>query len=162
MAFRTLHTFGTVNGNTAAIIKVDDNLVHAGPLTSGLLFEFITDVTLHGNAVISIEILYGSLLITHNRVTYPALIRGTKGYVNMPQPIIQPNLPLLVENIIIYDHYMFNGPNQWIIDTDTDNQVVVLHDFYNAVSTKFIIPDWQYDAYPVKLDSLDDISKLKI
>jgi hypothetical protein len=57
---------------------------------------------------------------------------------------------------------MFNGPNQWIIDTDTDNQVVVLHDFYNAVSTKFIIPDWQYDAYPVKLDSLDDISKLKI
>lgn len=158
MAFRTIHTWGTVIGNTAAIIKVQGNVIHAGPLYSGLLFEFITDVKLHGKVSVSIELLYGAVSITHNRVTYPALIKGIKGFVNMPQPINQPNLPLDVTNSVTYNHYMFNGPIQWIIDPDVENRVMVIDDFHNAVSTGFITPDWQYDSKPFDASRITESS----
>jgi hypothetical protein len=161
MAYRTLHTFGTVSGNTAAIIRVNDQIVHNGPLESGVLFNFTTAVSLHGKVAISIEIIYGALTLTHNRVTYPALIKGEKGFVNMPQPIIQPDLPLRVTDSLTYNHYMFNGPAQWIVDVDTTNRIVVIDDFYHACNTGFIIADFQYDAYDVDIDKISDISKLK-
>jgi hypothetical protein len=156
MAFRTIHTWGTVAGDTAAVVKVGKTIIHAGPLCSGLLFEFITDVTLHGKVSVTIEVLYGTLMITHNRVTYPALIKGIHGFVNMPQPINQPNLPLTVDSVVTYDHYMFNGPAQWIVDTDVANRVVVVDDFFNAVSTDFIIPDWQYNQKPFDVSTITE------
>ena len=161
MAYRTLHTYGVIKEDTAAIIRVDNQLVHNGPLNNGLLFEFITDVTLHGKVIVSIEILYGSVTITHNRATYPALVKGVVGFVNIPQPIVQTNLPLVVSDNATYEHYMFNGPNQWIINSISTERLVVVDNFYSSVMSGFIRPDWQYNHIPVDLENLNDISKLK-
>jgi hypothetical protein len=160
MSLRTIHTFGTTNGNTAATIKVNDQIVHSGPLESGMLFEFVTSVTLHGSVVVSIDMLYGSLTITHNRATYPALINEQVGFVNMPQPIVQPNLPLTVTDSAKYNHYIFNGPNRWLIKVDSPTRFVVIDDFYNAFTTSFIKEDFQYAPHIVDVNKLNDISGL--
>ena len=161
MAYRTLHTYGIVQEDTAAIVRVDNRIVHNGPLLDGLLFEFITDVTLHGKVIVSIEILYGAVTITHNRATYPALVKDVDGFVNIPQPIVQPNLPLLVSKEATYEHYMFNGPNRWIVKSISSERLVVVNNFYSSVMSGFITPDWQYNHIPVDLGNLNDISKLK-
>jgi hypothetical protein len=161
MAYRTLHTFGTVSGTTAATVRVNNQIVHQGSVESGLLFEFITDVTLHGNVLVSIDIDYGELTLTHNRVTYPALIRGKQGHVNMPQPIVQPNWPLVVSKHVTYKHYMINGPTQWLVDSDTDTNLVVVDDFYQACIINLIFGDFQYDAYLVDINKFPDISELE-
>jgi hypothetical protein len=149
VATRTLYVHGSATQDAVADITVDDMLVHQGSITSGVLFNFSTDVTKHGSVKVNIKMLQGSITITHNRVTYPA----TNGYVNMPQPIIQPNLPNTITDETTYDHYMFNGPTQWIID-ETDSTVVV-DDFYSAVVRQFMVPDWQYNNYPVDINNLD-------
>ena len=141
-----------------ADITVDGKLVHSGPISGTRLFEFTTDVSKHGKVTIHIKMQQGSITVTHNRVTYPALVNRTSGFVNMPQPIKQPNLPFTVTNEISYDHYMFNGPKQWIISTNVTDNTVVIENFYNAVSTGFIKPDWQYDYYPVDIENLSYVS----
>ena len=158
MTTRTLYTYGTLTSDAIADITVDGKLVHSGPINGTKLFEFTTDVSKHGKVSIHIKIQRGSITVTHTRVTYPAMINGTVGFVNMPQPIKQPNLPLTVIDEITYDHYMFNGPKQWIISTSVKDNTVVIENFYNAVASGYIKPDWQYDYCPVDIENLSFVS----
>ena len=161
MAIRTLDTYGKINSPTSANITVDDKLVHTGILTNGILFSFKTDVSKHGKVIISIELLYGSITITNIRVTYPS---NNNGLINMPQPIDQPLqpllLPLTIDNDITYNHYMFNGPKQWIIDEGIKENLIIIDNFYDSVKFKKIRPDWQYNNIPVDLNKINDISSL--
>jgi hypothetical protein len=157
LAYRTLHVCGICGNDTEAIVTVDNQIVHQGSMTNGVLFRFKTCVTLHGRVVISITIVKGWLTVTHNRVVYPALINKVRGHVDMPQPIVQPNLPFTVTDQIIYDHYMFNGPFQWLIPSGNGTQVTI-SDFYQSVITGFMSPDWQYDHRRVDLNDLSHIS----
>ena len=164
MAIRTLYTYGEINSSTSANITVDGKLVHTGILNSGILFSFKTDVSKHGKVVVSIKLSYGSITITNVRVTYPAKINNNFGLVNMPQPIDQPLQPLLmpftIDNDITYNHYMFNGPEQWIIDGDLKENIIFIDNFYDSVKFKKIKPDWQYNNIPVELDKINNISSL--
>lgn len=158
MASRTLHTHGTFTSDAIADITVDDKVVHSGPIIGTRLFNFTTDVSKHGKVRVHIKMQQGSITVTHNRVTYPALINGVTGFVDMPQPIKQPNLPFTVTNELTYDHYMFNGPKQWIISTDNSEDIVVIEDFYDAIVSRFIQPNWQYDYHPVNIENLSHVS----
>ena len=158
MTLRTLQTYGTSTTDAIADITVDDILVHSGPLTSSKLFEFTTDVSKHGKVSVCIKMLQGSITVTHNRVTYPALINDVVGHVDMPQPIEQPNLPFTVTSKLTYNHYMFNGPKQWIISTNNTENIVIVENFYSAVMSGFIKPDWQYQYYHVDMENLSHVS----
>ena len=171
MATRTLYMHGTThNSEAAAIIKLDNNLIHSGPILDGILFSFITDVTKHGKVSISIEMLYGKITITDIRVTYPALINQRYGYINMPQPISQPltdndcksiQLPLEISNNQTYNHYMFNGPKQWIVNHNTDTRLVIIDRMSDAIISGTISPNWGYDCISVDTNRLDDLSSLQ-
>jgi hypothetical protein len=158
MTTRTFYAHGTSTNDVIADITVDGKLVHSGPINGSSLFKFTTSVWKHGKVGIQIKMQQGSITVTHNRVTYPALINGKIGFVNMPQPITQPNLPFTVTDEITYDHYMFNGPMQWIISTDTSEDIVVIENFYSAIVSGFIEPDWQYDCCPVDVENLSYVS----
>jgi hypothetical protein len=161
MAIRILDTYGKINSPSSANIKVDGKVVHNGILADGILFSFKTDVSKHGKVVVSIELLYGSITITNVRVTYPS---NNNGLINMPQPIDQPLqpllLPLTINNDITYNHYMFNGPEQWIIDESTTENITIINNFYDSVKSKKIKPDWQYNNISVDLNKINDISSL--
>jgi len=155
VATRTLHTFGEVEPNTIADVYVDGKLCHTGLVSDGVIFNFTTDVQKHGSVSITINVLQGSIVLTHNRVTYPAIVKGKAGYVNMPQPIVQPNLGIIITGTVTYNHYMFNGPTQWIVENPNSNDATqVTDDFYEAVARRWMIPDWQYDNHPVDIDNL--------
>jgi hypothetical protein len=155
MAQRTLHTFGTAKPNTFADIYVDKKLCYSGLAQTGLLFSFTTDVKKHGFVSITIDVKQGSITLGYNRVTYPALIKGKPGFINMPQPIVQPTLETEITESFTYEHYMFNGPTQWIIDSPTNNdETQVVDNFYKAAATGFISPDWQYKNEPVDINNL--------
>jgi len=158
MTTRTLYVHGTFTSDANADITVEGKLVHSGPVHGTRLFEFTTDVSKHGKVSIHIKMQQGSITVTHNRVTYPALINRVAGFINMPQPIKQPNLPFTVTDELIYDHYMFNGPKQWIISTYTTDNIVVIENFYSSITSGFIRPDWQYDYYPVDIENLNYVS----
>lgn len=161
-SYRTLQMFGSVNNDAAAVITVDGNIVHSGPLKSGLLFEFITNVKVHGSAKVNISLTYGSFTITNIRARYPALINNSySGFVDFPQPISQPiigyTLPIVVNTDLTYNHFMYNGPKQWLTDSTTNQRVVVIEDYYTAAKTGIIKTDWQYRHKSINIDKLDDI-----
>ena len=163
---RTLHTHGTVDtAEAAGVVMVDDVVVHAGKFTNGILFNFITECSKHGKVHVTIDMLYGAITITNVRVTYPAQVNGSAGFIDIPQPIdqpFQPNLlPLSIGTYLEYDHYMFNGPAQWIVNWPSTTQTVVL-DYINdhMVSGKLGL-DWQYQHIPVDQDTVNDITSLK-
>ena len=158
MTNRTLHVYGTASIDAEAVVTVDNNIVHQGNVVGPILFTFTTSVTKHGSVSICIKMLNGSLTVTHNRAVYPARINGEHGTVDMPQPIIQPNLPFVVDNELTYNHYMFNGPKQWIISVVDNSKEIVVDDFYQAVVSGFMRPDWQYDYCPVDIENLTYVS----
>lgn len=162
-SYRTLQTYGTVHGPTAAEITVGRQIVHSGPLVSGLLFKFITNVKVHGPVNVKIELFYGKFTITHVRARYPALINNKYyGFVDFPQPISQPIidcvLPLTVNKSLIYKHFMYNGPKQWLVNSDSDERVIVIDDYYYAAKNGIIRTDWQYYYKPINIEELDNIS----
>ena len=157
MSYRTFHTYGTVHGHTALIVSVNDQVVKKGELQElqcGLLFEFSTHVSLHGSVVVCIEIIHGSITISHSRVTYPAEVQGQLKLVNMPQPIHQSVFPLHVNASVTYNHYMFNGPNRFVVNSEQlVDCVLVIHDFLQAIEHGIIKEKYDYDA--VKVVDLD-------
>ena len=162
--FRTLHVHGTVNGTTAATIKVDDKVVYSGPITNGILFNFVTNVKLHGKVKVGIKIWRGELTISNIRVTYPAVINGIRqGLINMPQPISEPlaninkqkiMLPLTVNTEIEYYHYMFNGPKQWLILVDQLESLIVIDNFIKMIESGKLHTDWQYRNKSTNINKL--------
>lgn len=162
-SYRTLQTYGIVYGPTAAEVTVDQQIVHSGPLESGLLFKFITNVKVHGAVKVKIKLFYGKFTITHIRARYPALINNKYyGFVDFPQPISQPIIghiiPLTVDKSLIYEHFMYNGPKQWLINSDSDEQVIVVDDYYCAAKNGIIRTDWQYYHKTIDIEELDNIS----
>jgi len=162
--YRTLQMNGSINGETAAEITVDGKVVKSGPLHSGLLFEFITNVQLHGSVEIKIKLYHGGFTITDIRSQYPALINGNvSGFVNFPQPIRQPiaglTLPLSVTEDLSYQHFMYNGPTQWLIEDHSDQKVIMIDDYYQAAKSGVIRTDWQYKHRTVDIEDLDNIEK---
>ena len=162
-SYRTLLMFGSVNDSAAAEITVNGTIIHSGPLASGLLFKFVTNVKVHGTVDVNIKLIYGSFTINNIRARYPALINNSyRGYIDFPQPISQPIInhvfPLVVSDTISYKHFMYNGPKQWLTNSKSNQRVVVIEDYYTAAKTGIIKTDWQYYHKTINIDELDNIN----
>ncbi len=152
MAYRTLQTHGVLNSDeAAALITVDNQIIHTGPLPKqNSLFQFITDVKFHGKVHVKIEMIYGSMTITHVRAVYSATINRSPGFVSFIQPIKQPLyplvMPLTINHALEYDHYMINGPEEWIVDQDVDQQYLEIDNVLKWQDLELIRANWNYRA----------------
>ena len=162
MAYRTFHMHGRAD-DSAGTVTVDGVVVHNGIFKDGILFEFVTDSTLHGKVDVMVSMTYGSIIIDSVNVTYPAVIGGMTGFVSFPQPIaqpLQPNmLPLAIEGNIEYSHYAHNGPTAWIVD-GSPQRYIYIENLLGAIESGSIKPDWRYKYKPVNVNNIDDLSKL--
>ena len=120
MGYRTFHLHGSAN-DSAGAVTVDGVAVHNGLFEDGILFEFLTDSTLHGKVDVMVSMAYGSITIDRVTVTYPAVIGGMQGFVSFPHPITQPlqphRLPLAIDGGVECSLYMHNGPMVWSVDS---------------------------------------------
>ena len=148
--------------DSAGTVTVDGVVVHDGIFKDGILFEFVTDVTLHGKVDVMVSMTYGSIIIDSVNVTYPAVIGGMTGFVDFPILIAQPlqphMLPLAIEGDIEYSSYMPNGPAAWIIDGSPQRYIYIEREsMKEAIKSGSIKPDWQYKNKRIDINNIDDL-----
>ena len=132
--YRTLKIHGQYEPETNIKVLVDGNVVKDGIVSDSVLFQFDTDVQLHGKATVDITVISGSITLESVTATYPALFNNTtSGTVTFKQPIDKPMVQFngtgltILDNVkvtshLVYDHLMLNGPNNLKVTTsDTVN-----------------------------------------
>jgi hypothetical protein len=181
ISYRTLKIYGQHTPNTSIRVLVDDNVVKDGPVDDRVLFQFDTDVQLHGKSVVDITVISGSIILESVTATYPALFNDTTiGTVTFKQPIDKPmvqfknNTLSILDNIevtdhLVYDHLMLNGPNVVKITT---SDLVSVYDNMNfntngdirlAFKNGFFLHiDTQYDYIKQPCDWISDNTDLNL
>lgn len=161
MVYRTFNILGRAD-DAAGTVTVDGMVVHSGIFKEGVLFEFVTDITLHGKVDVKISMAYGSIIIDSVNVTYPAVIGGMTGFVRfpilLPRPLQPHSLPLTIDGDIEYSNYMPNGPSAWIID-DSPKRYINIEDMKEAFKSGSVKPDWRYKHEPIHLNNIEELSK---
>ena len=162
MGYRTFHLHGRAD-DSAGMVTVDGVVVHNGFFKDGLLFEIVTDSSLHDKVDVKVSMAYGSITIDSVKVTYPAVIGGMTGFVSFPQPITQPflphKLPLTIDGDIECSFYMHNGPKEWIVD-GSPQRYMYFESIQEAFKSGSIKPKWGYIPKLLNVNNLDDLSEL--
>ena len=161
MTYRTFNILGRAD-DSAGTVTVDGVVVHNGIFKERVLFEFVTDITLHGKVDVMVSMTYGSIIIDSVNVTYPAVIGGMTGFVRFPillaQPLQPHRLPLTIDGDIEFSNYMPNGPSAWIID-DSPQRYINIEDMKEAFKSGSIKLDWGYKHEPININKMDELSK---
>jgi len=178
--FRTLRIYGTRSPNTEYTVNINGEPVSVG---TDELFSFVTNTKLHGSNNIVINVINGSITLTHCTATYPALFNGIEGTATMVQPIAEPvaviengeiksiPFPIIVnaDNPLNYEHLMFNGPTRFRISIEGLGIVPGINVFIgNAIKNEFtqgivdIQVDYEYEKFPNEISSIEDLESLKL
>ena len=162
MAYRTFNITGRADA-AAGTVTIDGVVVHHGIFENGILFEFVTEVTLHGKVDVRVSMIYGSIIIDCVNVTYPAVIGGMTGFVRFPILIAEPlqphMLPLTIEGNIEYSNYMPNGPSAWIVD-GSPQRFIYIENMIEGIKSGSIKLDWRYKHKRIDLNTINDLPKL--
>ena len=163
MGYRTFQLHGRAD-DAAGMVSVTGVVVHNNIFKDGILFEILTDSSLHGKVDLKVSMAYGSITIDSVTVTYPAVIGGMTGFVGFPQPITQPflphRLPLTIDGDLECSFYMHNGPREWIVD-GSPQRYMYFESIQEAFKSGAIKPNWGYIPRPLNVNNLDDLSDLK-
>jgi len=137
-SFRTFTIHGQAEPNTSIKVLVDGIVCKDGLVEGTELFSFENNVNCYGKVEIDIQVNSGSVLLGETLVVYPALYatnvlsKYNKGTIKFKQ-IFQSKY-FVVDNILSkfdpytvkvknhfkFDHVTFNGPNNFLVVSETN------------------------------------------